>query len=97
MRVFALGFVPAAVMLCASVMSAQSAPPPGKAPFDRVCATCHGQNAEGNQGPRLAGIEIDFDEFLAKVRHGGGEMPAIAKSQITDEEVKQVLEYLESL
>ena len=97
MRIFLFGLVSAAVALSAAVMSAQNAPPPGKAPFDRVCSTCHGENAEGSQGPKLARIELDFDEFLAKVRHGGGEMPAISKTEISDEEAKQILEYLKSL
>jgi mono/diheme cytochrome c family protein len=70
---------------------------PGRAPFTRVCASCHGDNAEGNQGPRLAGIVIEYEEFLAKVRHGGGEMPSISKAQITDEEVKLVFDYLTKL
>jgi mono/diheme cytochrome c family protein len=34
---------------------------------------------------------------VAKVRQGGGEMPAISKTRITDDEVKLVLEYLKSL
>jgi mono/diheme cytochrome c family protein len=42
-------------------------------------------------------MTMDYDELLARVRQGGGEMPAISKTAMTDEEVKQVLEYLKSL
>jgi hypothetical protein len=42
-------------------------------------------------------MTMDFDELLARVRQGGGEMPSISKTTITDDEVKQVLEYLKSL
>ena len=66
-------------------------------PYARICAACHGEKAEGNQGPRLAGIALDFDEFFAKVRHSDGEMPSFPKSEITDDEIKQVFEYLKSL
>ena len=43
------------------------------------------------------GIELEYDEFLAKVRHGGGEMPSISEKEISDDEVKQVFEFLKSL
>jgi mono/diheme cytochrome c family protein len=85
------------VLSVAAATSSQPSEPPGKAPFLRVCSTCHGENAEGSQGPRIARIEMDYEEFLAKVRHGGGEMPAISTSQMSDDEVKQVLEFLKSL
>jgi mono/diheme cytochrome c family protein len=81
----------------AAVTLSQTEVPPGRAPFTRVCAACHGDNAEGNQGPRLAGIAIEYEEFLAKVRHSGGEMPSMSKTQITDEEVKLVFDYLTKL
>jgi mono/diheme cytochrome c family protein len=97
MRVVILSLVSVATLMSASVATRQTEPLPGKVPFDRVCATCHGENAEGGQGPRLAAIALEYDEFLAKVRHGGGEMPAIPKTEITDDEVKQVFEYLKSL
>ena len=83
--------------MSAAVTTRQNEPPAGKAPYERVCAACHGDNAEGGQGPKIAGITIDYDEFLAQVRHPSGEMPAIPKAEITDDEVKAVLEYLKSL
>ena len=89
--------IPLVTSMSAAVATRQSEPLPGKVPFERVCAACHGENAEGGQGPRIAGIDIEYDELLAKVRHGGGEMPSIPQKEITDDEVKQVLEYLKSL
>ena len=97
MRVLILGLVSLVPLMSAVLSAGQGEPPPGRAPYRRVCAACHGENAEGNQGPRLAGIELDYDEFLAKVRHGGGEMPSIPKTQVTDEEAKQIFDYLKSL
>jgi mono/diheme cytochrome c family protein len=87
----------AAATMSAAVATRQSEPPPGKVPYERVCAACHGDNAEGGQGPKVAGIALDYDEFLAQVRHPSGEMPSIPKTEITDDEVEAVLEYLKSL
>ena len=97
MRVLILSLMSIATLMSDAVATRQSQPLPGKVPYDRICAACHGENAEGSQGPRLAGIALEYDEFLAKVRHGGGEMPSISQKEITDDEVKQVLEYLKSL
>jgi mono/diheme cytochrome c family protein len=83
--------------MSAVVATRQSEPPPGKVPSERVCAACHGEDAKGEQGPSLLPMTMDYDELLAKVRQGGGEMPAVPKTKLTDDEVKQVLEYLKSL
>jgi mono/diheme cytochrome c family protein len=83
--------------MSAAVPASQNEPLPGKVPYERVCAACHGDTAQGDQGPKLTPMTLDFDEILAKVRQGGGEMPAISKAKMGDEEVKQVLEYLKSL
>jgi mono/diheme cytochrome c family protein len=77
--------------------SFQNEPLPGKAHYDRVCAGCHGPTAQGDAGPGLLPMTMDYDELLARVRQGGGEMPAISKEKLGDEQVKLVLEYLKSL
>jgi mono/diheme cytochrome c family protein len=97
MRVLLLSVLSVVAVISAGAAAQQSDPPPGRAPYRRVCATCHGENAEGNQGPALARIDIDYDEFVAKVRHSDGEMPSIPAKEITDDELKQVFEYLKSL
>jgi mono/diheme cytochrome c family protein len=97
MRVLMLSLVPVVTLMSVAVMTLQSEPLPGKVPFERVCAECHGQKAQGDQGPRLVPMTMEYDEVLAKVRQGGGEMPSISKTTMTDDEVKQVFEYLKSL
>ena len=96
MRILLLMFVSAIGVMSATVAT-QQADPPGKVPYRRVCAGCHGDNAEGGQGPRLAGISIDYDEFVAKVRHSDGEMPSIPAKELSDEELKLVFAYLQGL
>jgi mono/diheme cytochrome c family protein len=88
-----LGFV----LLTAVSMAGQSDPPPGKVAFDRVCKTCHGEEARGDAGPRLVPLEMEYDELLAKVREGGGEMPPVSTRTLSDDDVKQIFNYLKSL
>jgi mono/diheme cytochrome c family protein len=91
-------FVAAGVASLAVLTSAQSSdPPPGQAPYDRVCKVCHGPEGTGNAGPALVPFEMDVEELIAKVREGGGEMPPISPTRVSDDEVKQIAEYLQSL
>ena len=86
------------VLSAAAGMARQSSdPPPGKVAFDKVCKTCHGEDARGDAGPRLVPLEIEYDELLAKVREGGGEMPPISTRTLSDDDVKQIFNYLKSL
>jgi mono/diheme cytochrome c family protein len=85
------------VLLTAVGMARQSDPPPGKVAFDRVCKTCHGEDARGDAGPRLVPFDMEYDELLAKVREGGGEMPPVSTRTLSDDEVKQIFNYLKSL
>jgi mono/diheme cytochrome c family protein len=97
MRALLLSLFSVLGLMSAVVSTSQKETPPGKVAFERVCAMCHGDDAKGDQGPSLVPMTLEYDELLAKVRQGGGEMPAISKTKITDDEVKQVLEYLKSL
>ena len=77
--------------------AAAQEPHPGQAPYDRVCKVCHGPDGEGNAGPALVPFTMELEELLIKVREGGGEMPPISANRVSDEEVKQIAEYLISL
>jgi mono/diheme cytochrome c family protein len=90
-----LGF--GVVLSTAVAMAGQSNPPPGKVAFDKVCRTCHGDDARGDAGPALVPLQIEYDELLAKVREGGGEMPPISTKTLSDDDVKQIFNYLKSL
>jgi mono/diheme cytochrome c family protein len=72
-------------------------PPPGKAPYDRVCSVCHGADAHGDAGPRLVPLEHDLDEVTMIVREGRGQMPPVAPERLSDEEIKQIFTYLQAL
>ena len=75
----------------------QEARPQGQEEFDRVCKVCHGAEARGDAAPRLVPFTREYQELLAIVREGTGQMPPIAARQLSDEEVARVLDYLKFL
>jgi mono/diheme cytochrome c family protein len=68
----------------------------GQQVFLQKCATCHGPQAQGGIGPKLAGNPITkVPEAVSEiVKNGRGKMPAVL---LSDEEFKAVLEYLQGL
>ncbi|MBM3772888.1 MAG: cytochrome c [Acidimicrobiia bacterium] len=69
----------------------------GRAAFERVCQACHGAEARGDAGPRLVPFSREYDELLGIVREGVGQMPPISTRELSDENVAQILAYLQSL
>jgi mono/diheme cytochrome c family protein len=66
----------------------------GAAVFRQTCSGCHGTNAEGGIGPRLAGAELTVAEAKAQIDNGGGTMPA---RLVTGAREEDVLAYLETI
>jgi mono/diheme cytochrome c family protein len=48
----------------------------GETVFQQTCAGCHGADASGDVGPRLAGAGLTVGEVTAVVAAGRGVMPA---------------------
>jgi cytochrome c6 len=81
---------------------------PGKAQYDKLCASCHGRDGKGNpamakamgeKGLNLTTKEVKDakDEELLKVTvEGRGKMPASGKG-LSKSEQKEVLEYVRGL
>lgn len=61
------------------------------------CISCHGAMAEGGFGPRLAGTGLSFDQLLATVRLGKGQMPAFSAQMIADQALRHIHAWLRSL
>jgi mono/diheme cytochrome c family protein len=52
---------------------------------------------EANAGPRLVPFTREYEELLAIVREGTGEMPPISARDLPDQGVAQIVAYLKSL
>jgi mono/diheme cytochrome c family protein len=63
----------------------------------KTCIGCHGANAQGDIGPKLAGTELSLDEVLLRVRTGKGVMPAFTEEQVSDTEVEHIYAWFLSL
>lgn len=70
-------------------------PPDGQAIYQANCASCHGADGSGGQGPSLQGIvdEHGVDYATEVVTNGRGAMPAW-EGQLTAEEIAAVVEYV---
>lgn len=84
--------------LIATAKAQQSAPgnASGQRVFLQKCAACHGPQAQGGIGPRLAGNPITkVPEAIREiVKNGRGQMPAVP---LNDQELQALLEYLGGL
>ena len=64
--------------------------------YDQRCASCHGSEGQGGQGPRLAGTVVinypDAAEQIDLVTNGRNAMPPFALS-LTDEEIAAVVSF----
>jgi mono/diheme cytochrome c family protein len=77
---------------------ASSAQAPGRPIYDRVCSRCHGQGGQGNDAPWLVPFGWNYSQALDIVRRGSPcGMPAFTQSELSDEELKQIVEYLKML
>jgi mono/diheme cytochrome c family protein len=75
-----------------------SAQASGRPVYDRVCSRCHGPQGRSDDAPWLVPFGWNFSQALEIVRHGGPcGMPAFNESQLSDEELKQIVEYLKML
>ena len=64
---------------------------------DKECIDCHGDNAEGDRGPTLAGTGLTVDAVLLRVRTGKGRMPEFTTEDVSEIEVQQIYAWLRSL
>jgi len=99
---WAVALITSAVILTAAhppavAQDAKGSKSSGQPAYDRVCQICHGPGGRGDGAPRLIPFDRSYEELLAIVRDGRGEMPPISERRLKDEEVAQVVEYLKSL
>ncbi len=77
---------------------ASSAQMPGRPVYEKVCSRCHGPDGKSKQAPALVPFGWNYSQALDIVRHGGPcGMPAFTESELSDEELKQIVDYLKTL
>ena len=68
----------------------------GQAVFTQNCNGCHPGGDRGT-GPALKGRNLPADRITRQVRNGGGGMPAFSSSQISDQQLANLVAYVQSL
>jgi mono/diheme cytochrome c family protein len=61
------------------------------------CSNCHGVDGEGRFGPPLAGRKIPYARFRAYLRNPLGRMFSYAETELTDQEIADMVAYLDTL
>ena len=69
-------------------------PKRGASLYRATCSGCHGVNAEGGVGPRLAGANLTIARVKAQIDNGGGTMPAGLAAGRHEEDI---LAYIQSI
>ena len=70
---------------------------PGADQYRQVCQLCHGAGGRGDMAPGLVPFRFDAEYVLAVVRDGYSQMPPISRRELSDDQVRQVVDYLEAL
>ena len=76
---------------------ASSAQMPGRPVYEKVCSRCHGPDGKSKQVPALVPFGWNYSQALDIARPGGCGMPAFTESELSDEELKQIVDYLKTL
>src|SRR5262245_53432626 len=69
----------------------------GQRVYDEKCGQCHGAEGRGGKGPRLVPFLWSYEQALAQIRHPLCDMPPIPESEVSDEQIAQIVAYLKTL
>ncbi len=61
------------------------------------CDACHGEEALGGVGPKLAQTDLPFSEFLDIVRHALPPKPAFSEEELSTQDVYNIYAWLQTL
>ena len=94
-RVVFAGLVLAGIICMLTAGSA--ADDPGQRLYGDHCIQCHGAEGRGGKGPRLVPFRWSDEQALQLVRHPICDMPPIPESEVSDEQVAQIVAYLKTI
>ena len=78
-----------------SIMKLAGDPTSGKSVFDQSCGTCHGMT-DKKIGPPMTKAAQDMNNVVQTVRFGSGNMAFYAKDILNDQQVADVIAYIQS-
>jgi mono/diheme cytochrome c family protein len=70
---------------------------PGQRVYEAKCSECHGAEGRGGRAPRLVPFEWSYGQLLEQIRRPACDMPPMSESQVSDEEIAQIVAYLKTL
>lgn len=91
------------LLTIASLVAAQTPAPAGNAQNGKKifeaygCYQCHGHEAQGGAGARLAPNPIPFANFTKYVRHPTDQMPPYTAKVVSDQDLADIYAYLKSV
>lgn len=77
---------------CDAIAHATSTPRSPEQVYASTCGYCHGHNV----GPIILGENIPAETVTAFVRKGQGAMPAFRQTEISDQELKALSDWIEA-
>ena len=96
----ARGIVLAAFAFAMSVgtlVMGQAAGSGGEGVYDANCRRCHGPEGRGGKAPSLVPFNWSDQEALRLVREPECDMPPFSTSELSDEDVAEIVAYLKTL
>ena len=69
----------------------------GERVYDGSCRRCHGAEGRGATAPALIPFKWSDEQALKLIREPECDMPAFSKSDLSDEQVADILAYLKTI
>jgi mono/diheme cytochrome c family protein len=70
---------------------------PGRSIYEETCSRCHGPEGQDGKAPWLVPFRWNYAQATDIIRRGGAcGMPAFSESELSDDEVKAIVDYLKT-
>jgi mono/diheme cytochrome c family protein len=83
--------------VCVLTTGRAAAEDPGERVYDSNCKRCHGAEGRGARAPSLVPFNLSYEKALDLIRHPVCEMPPFPESELSDDEVAQIVTYLKTI
>ena len=86
-----------AVAVSIWTMRAHAETPSGQAIYKDKCSRCHGSQGQGAKAPQVVPFKWTYQQTLDRVRYPECEMPSFTPSELSDDDVAHIVDYLKTL